>query len=96
MKYLWFGNLQEVVGKLVFEIWNIKEAAVNQFTHFSYEILMVLESPGSCWNHIDVEGSRGRSVKLPEFRSHLIYYLENGRGNQYSCGGGEWCWCSEL
>ena len=48
MKYLWFGNLQEVVGKLVFEIWNIKEAAVNQFAHFSYEILIVLESPGNC------------------------------------------------
>ena len=72
---LWFGNLQEVVGKLVLMIWNIKEAAVKQFTHFSYEILMVLESPGSCWNHIDVEGSRGRSGRLPEFHSHLTSYL---------------------
>ena len=42
---LWFGNLQEVVGKLALMIWNMKEAAVKQFTHFSYEILIVLEAP---------------------------------------------------
>ena len=29
-------------------IWNIKKTAVKQFTHFSYEILMVSESQGSC------------------------------------------------
>ena len=29
-------------------VWNLQEVAVKQFTHFYYEILMVLESPGSC------------------------------------------------
>ena len=75
---------------------DINEAAVNQCIHFPNEILMVLESPGSCWNHIDVEGSRGRSGRLPEFHNHLTSYLYTGRGNQYSCGGGKWRWSSEL
>ena len=29
-------------------VWNSQEAAVKPFTYFSNEILMVLESPGSC------------------------------------------------
>ena len=29
-------------------VWNLQEVAVKQFTNFCHEILMVLESPGSC------------------------------------------------
>ena len=29
-------------------VWNLQEVAVKQFAHFYNEILMVLESPGSC------------------------------------------------
>ena len=29
-------------------VWNLQGGAVKQFTNFYYEILMVLESPGSC------------------------------------------------
>ena len=29
-------------------VWNLEEIAVKQFTNFYNEILMVLESPGSC------------------------------------------------
>ena len=29
-------------------VWNLQEIAVKQFTHFLHEILIVLESPGSC------------------------------------------------
>ena len=48
MKYLWLWNLQEVVGKPLSMLWNIKKAVVKQFAYFSYEILMGLESTGSC------------------------------------------------
>ena len=44
MKYLWLWNLQEVVGKPLSMLWNIKKAVVKQFAYFSYEILMGLES----------------------------------------------------
>ena len=29
-------------------VWNLQEVAVKPFAHFYNEILMVLESPGSC------------------------------------------------
>ena len=48
MKYLWLWNLQEVVEKPLSMLWNIKKAVVKQFAYFSYEILMGLESTGSC------------------------------------------------
>ena len=33
-------------------VWNSEEAAVKPFIYFSNEILMVLESLGSCWETI--------------------------------------------
>ena len=41
-------------------VWNLQEVAVKQFEHFYIEILMVLESPGSCLEAmIDGLDSRG-------------------------------------
>ena len=42
MKYRCFGNLQEAAVKQLFAVWNLKEVAEKQFTHFCKELLMVL------------------------------------------------------
>ena len=41
-------NFQEAAVNPLLMVWNLQEVAVKQFAHFSNEIFMVLESPGSC------------------------------------------------
>ena len=42
MKYQWFWNKQEAAVNPLLMVWDLQEVAVNQFTIFSNEILMVL------------------------------------------------------